>query len=218
VEHQQAKAIADRLLSELGPSCERIEIAGSVRRGKPDVGDIEIVAVPKTTEQRDLFGNSVAAGFAGALPNGSAIDGAVQQFVLAGARLLKNGPRYKQIALPEGINLDLFLVLPPAQFGVIMAIRTGPAEFSKWLVTARKDGGALPSNCQVRAGAVWRDGAIVPMPQETDLFNFLGLAWSEPGQRQAGWPKGSVRAASVPEAAMEVALTNARRGGMAGRL
>jgi len=142
----------------------------------------------------------------------------VQQLVLAGARLLKNGPRYKQIALPEGINLDLFLVLPPAQFGVIMAIRTGPAEFSKWLVTARKDGGALPSNCQVRDGAVWRDGASVPMPEETDLFNFLGLAWSEPGQRQAGWPKGSVRAASVPATAMEVALTNARRGGMAGRL
>lgn len=108
----------------------------------------------------------------------------------AGARLLKNGPRYKQVALPEGINLDLFLVLQPAQqWGVLFAIRTGPAEFSHWLVTPRKDGGALPSNCRVKDGAVWEGSAIVPMPEESDFFDFLGLGWIEPGQRQAGWSR-----------------------------
>jgi DNA polymerase/3'-5' exonuclease PolX len=29
------------------PRCERIEIAGSLRRGKPNVGDIEIFYVPR---------------------------------------------------------------------------------------------------------------------------------------------------------------------------
>lgn len=62
MEHQKAKAIADRLLAQIGPYCERIEIAGSVRRGKPDVHDIEIVAVPKITEMSDMFGNIVATG------------------------------------------------------------------------------------------------------------------------------------------------------------
>jgi DNA polymerase/3'-5' exonuclease PolX len=184
MEHQKAKAIADRLLSQLGPYCERIEIAGSVRRGKPDVKDIEIVAVPKITEMSDMFGNSVSGE--------SEIDVAVRQLVQAGARLIKNGPRYKQIALPapDGINLDLFLVLQPAQFDVLFAIRTGPAEFSKWLVTPCKDGGALPSHCRIKDGAVLEDGAIMPMPEESDFFSFLGLGWIEPGQRQAGWHRG----------------------------
>ena len=182
MEHQKAKAIADRLLSQLGPYCERIEIAGSVRRGKPDVHDIEIVAVPKITEQSDMFGNIVATG--------SEIDVAVRQLVQAGARLLKNGPRYKQLALPDEINLDLFLVLQPAQFGVLFAIRTGPAEFSKWLVTPRKDGGALPSHCRVRDGTVLDGDAIMPMPEERSFFDFLSLGWIEPGQRQAGWSRG----------------------------
>jgi DNA polymerase/3'-5' exonuclease PolX len=183
MEHQKAKAIADRLLSELGPYCERIEIAGSVRRGKPEVHDIEIVAVPKITEQRDMFGN--------VFETGSEIDVAVRQLVQAEARLLKNGPRYKQIALPEpdGINLDLFLVLQPAQFGVLFAIRTGPAEFSKWLVTPRKDGGTLPSYCCVKDGTVLAGDTIMPMPEESDFFDFLGLVWIEPGQRQAGWSR-----------------------------
>jgi len=130
-----------------------------------------------------MFGNIVATG--------SEIDVAVRQLVQAGARLLKNGPRYKQIALPDGINLDLFLVLQPAQqWGVLFAIRTGPADFSKWLVTPRKDGGALPSYCCVQDGVVRNGDTIMPMPEESDFFDFLGLGWIEPGQRQAGWSRG----------------------------
>lgn len=42
-----AKQIAEALIEELRPYCERISIAGSIRRGKQEVKDIEIVAVPK---------------------------------------------------------------------------------------------------------------------------------------------------------------------------
>jgi hypothetical protein len=42
------------------------------------------------------------------------------------------------------IAIDLFIVLPPAQFGAFFAIRTGTAEFSQWLVTPREKGGAIP--------------------------------------------------------------------------
>ena len=183
MEYQKAKAIADRLVFELAPYCERIEIAGSVRRGKPEVHDLEIVAIPKVTPQCDMFGNTVATT--------SAIEDPLHRLTQAGAKLIKDGPRYKQIALLEGINLDLFLVLPPAQWGVILTIRTGPAEFSHWIVTQRKTGGALPSNCRVKDGAVLEgltgEGKIIPMPEESDFFAFLGLGWIEPGQRQANW-------------------------------
>jgi DNA polymerase/3'-5' exonuclease PolX len=41
----KATAIAERIKAELAPYTERIEIAGSVRRRKPEVKDIELVAV-----------------------------------------------------------------------------------------------------------------------------------------------------------------------------
>src|SRR5437879_3251534 len=54
-----ARAIADDLIEKITPLCERCEIAGSIRRQKAEVGDIEIVAVPRWIEvpdPDDLFG------------------------------------------------------------------------------------------------------------------------------------------------------------------
>jgi DNA polymerase/3'-5' exonuclease PolX len=42
-----AQRIADKLIADLSPHCDRIEVAGSVRRQKPECGDIELVAIPK---------------------------------------------------------------------------------------------------------------------------------------------------------------------------
>ncbi len=46
--YEQALEIAERTKALLAPHCERIEIAGSIRRKKPHVKDIEIVAIPKS--------------------------------------------------------------------------------------------------------------------------------------------------------------------------
>jgi DNA polymerase/3'-5' exonuclease PolX len=56
--------IAGRIVEALRPYCERIEIAGSLRREKPMVGDIEIVAIPRRPV--DLFGEPVSMFVLGA--------------------------------------------------------------------------------------------------------------------------------------------------------
>ena len=58
MEYQRAKQAADYLLKQLKPHCEKIEIAGSIRRLKQTgIKDVELVAIPKT-EKSGLFGNS----------------------------------------------------------------------------------------------------------------------------------------------------------------
>lgn len=52
------RPIALKLVERLHPYCEKIEIAGSIRRGKPLVKDIEIVTIPKMHYQHGLFGIS----------------------------------------------------------------------------------------------------------------------------------------------------------------
>src|SRR5205823_12049549 len=42
----QAEKHAAKILAELAPFCERIEIAGSIRRRRPTVNDIDFVALP----------------------------------------------------------------------------------------------------------------------------------------------------------------------------
>ena len=47
----EAQRIAGAIVGQLDPSCVRLEIAGSLRRGRPDVGDIELVAIPRFIEE-----------------------------------------------------------------------------------------------------------------------------------------------------------------------
>lgn len=177
MKYADALKIANDLVDLVGPCCERIEIAGSIRRQKAEVKDIEILAVPKF--QSDLFGSTL-------------LDHALDAFNWASVgKLEKNGHKYKKIALKDGINLDLFIVTPPAMWGVQLVIRTGPADFSRWMVTWKQSGGALPNSCYVKDGAVWDDAdkSKYNTPEEIDFFRLCGLEWIEPGQREARWTK-----------------------------
>jgi DNA polymerase/3'-5' exonuclease PolX len=165
-----AEIIAKEVVKVLSPHCRRIEIAGSIRRKKPDVGDIEIVAIPNMLPSIDMFGNSGTPV--------SELD--VFNFNTELGRLIKKGSKYKQIELFSGLALDLFIVLPPAQWGVIFMIRTGSWEYSKHMVTTKKAGGVLPSNCKVKDGGVYRDDLLIGMDEEIDYYNLCGLEFVPP--------------------------------------
>jgi DNA polymerase/3'-5' exonuclease PolX len=179
----EAIVIAEKMIDWLQPVCDRIEVAGSVRRKKEDVKDIELVAKPKLVKVQDMFGDLL-----------NIISSLDQTCWDSKGKLLKNGSRYKQICLFEGINLDLFIVMPPSQWGVQFLLRTGPADFSHWMVTQRVKGGALPNDCYVRGGRVIRGvrgstlGAVmIEMEEEEEMFEFCGLGYMEPWDREAKW-------------------------------
>lgn len=169
------------LLEKLQPACKRVSVAGSIRRRKPRVGDIEIVAEPILQGAPSLFDQQQIS-----------IEIALDEMVQSGRlkRGEKDGERYKRLyvwsPLGDGgdwLKVDLFIVRPPAQWGVIMAIRTGPAEFSKWLVTDVRQGGARCYDMKFENGALWRNGAVIETPDEGVLFQELGLKWVEPWNR-----------------------------------
>ena len=175
--YAEALHIAEKLKADLAPYCERIEIAGSVRRKKPEnIKDIEIICIPKMfVRERTLMGDDVL---------GSCLDVAIATILIRewGAKCIKNGGKYKQVELPWS-KLDLFITTPEC-WGVIFAIRTGPADYSKWLVTPRKWGGALPARYMVRDGRVWdSDPEALDTPEEDDFFAALELEMPEPWER-----------------------------------
>jgi len=164
----QATEIATRLVTELSPGCERIAVAGSVRRGKPDVHDLELVCVPKIVTVADLFGNPTNSY--------SLLDA---ELIRLGLHQLKGGEKYKQFALPEEINLDLFIT-SQEQWGWIFVLRTGHRDFNKWLVTPRRHGGALPGYIKSVGGWLANGNGPIRTPEEQDVFRVLGVEWVEP--------------------------------------
>lgn len=112
-----ALALAERCRTALAPYCERIEIAGSVRRRKPIVKDIELVAIPRQISS-GLFGDEtiVDPEFCAVVERWPAIEG-------------RPTGKNTQRRLPEGIVLDLFMA-DAENWGLIFAVRTGSAAFS----------------------------------------------------------------------------------------
>lgn len=178
----RAEQIARTLADELSPHCARVEIAGSIRRGRPEVKDIELVAVPrmqseKTTE--GLFAEEVQVNLLYRWAKRSRIN-----WIKPGTSQIvpwqpKPDGKYWRALLPTGIKLDLFIA-DPANFGLIFAIRTGSAEFTTALVTHANRVG-LPSV----DGYLTRDGGRVETPEERDVFELLGLEWIDPTLRHS---------------------------------
>ena len=160
--------LAVEVMRMLYPVCERIEIAGSLRRNKPDVGDIELVCIPK--EQTDLFGNNYR--------NANGISEALR---INGAVLRKDGEHFKQINLIHCM-CDLFITTPEC-WGVIFLIRTGSAEFSHKMVTPRQYGGYMPSHLHVKDGRLWNGNDLLNTPEEKDVFIAYGTEYIEPEMR-----------------------------------
>lgn len=157
----QATIIAERYRDQLAPHCERIEIAGSIRRGKPEVKDIELVAIPKPYEV-GLFQSGIATVL-DALPK---VRGELPC-------------RYTQRMLPEGIALDFFTATP-ATWGLIYAMRTGSADYSHYVLAAgwvRR--GFKSIGGQIHDAA----GRPVATPEEEDLFALCGVPFTEPAAR-----------------------------------
>lgn len=161
MEHWRAIKIAERVKDELAPHCDRIEIAGSLRRGKPFVGDIEIVAIPKPYEV-GLFESGIPI----VVNRWPAVKGQLPC-------------KYTQRQLPDGIKLDLFFA-EPGNWGLIFAIRTGSAEYSHNVLAK----GWVKAGYKSEGGYLWTRGGKVSIPEEIDLFNRIGLAYVEPQNRE----------------------------------
>ena len=193
MKYEDALLRAKWFVAALRPACTRIEIVGSVRRGKPEVHDIELLLSIKNEKPIPEFGkpNSVYE---------TKLDNILADLeygdILRQASDKKDGAKYKKRALRHTgeLNefcLDLFIVLPPADWGVLSVIRTGPVDFSKWMVTKKIHGGALPDNCYVKEGAVWNgeDGSKFSLPEEEDFFRLSGMDFINPSERVAKWKR-----------------------------
>lgn len=182
MELRHARQIADLLIrNEFGPACVQIVAAGSIRREKPEVRDIEIVAEPRYRQAPDLFGAATGQRY-------SELDDALADAMRAGrieydTVTKRNGNRYKRLWLPaHGIAVDLFLA-DPGNWGNILAIRTGNANFSRALVTSRTQGGLLPSDLRQDDGYLWRGGVRLVCRTEGEFFERLGLPVVPPEAR-----------------------------------
>lgn len=166
-----ARERAEKLLVHLRPACERIAVAGSLRRGKSTIKDIELVVIPRGRELWDLLDDRLLQG---------KIEKAVYGHKDGKPQYRWDGSKYRGFVW-AGMKIEVFATTPD-NWGYIYWLRTGPHDANTALMTALKHKDA-PFKFEGGYAVLGLIGERLPLREEMDLFNLCGLPYIEPHQR-----------------------------------
>lgn len=171
-----ATGVAKVVCRALEAHCQRIEPAGSVRREvQSGISDVDIVAVPN--RDQDVFGQDVGLshGFIDAVAGSSLWTCATRAGI---------DSKFVSLVSRKDQRLKIGLYLArPYNFGWIMFLRTGPADFTKEFVSQAQYGPMTRAGLKFVDETVFVKGNRVQVPEEVTLFDIADLSWIAPMDR-----------------------------------
>ena len=177
--------VVRELLPRLEPACEIIKVAGSLRRKRAMVGDVELVFVPRLVEgpRVDMFGPRPMVPVTNAVFDWMLAEGVIEK---RESKLGREswGPKNKYARhCASGIPVDFFATAGEG-FANYMVCRTGGARNNVAIC-----------NAAISKGWKWNpyDGGFSRltglgieqrlMSSEREVFEFVGLPYKEPWDR-----------------------------------
>lgn len=166
-----AERCATRLVEWLQPFCDRIQVAGSIRRRRPECSDIDLVVVPRIEVERDMFGAQTSRRNV----TWSEIDRRASadrwKVLRAGAEIVS--------WVHQDVQVDVFFA-EASYWGSVLLCKTGSKEHNIWL-----------ANYALTQGAKWNPtvGMYVRNRRvsetEEAIYQSLGLQYLPPEKREA---------------------------------
>ncbi|MCJ7793448.1 hypothetical protein MUP42_00795 [Candidatus Bathyarchaeota archaeon] len=158
---KEAERIAAQVKAAVENQCDRIEVAGSIRRQKNKVHDIDFVVVTKNDAEWQKINEKLKN--LKAKPNCS------------GNNVIKT-------FLP--CQNDLFQVdfyrAKPQTFGIHLLVRTGSADHNVWLA-----GYAISKGMRIKySEGLIKDNSVIAGETEKGVFEALGLPYPLPSERE----------------------------------
>jgi DNA polymerase (family 10) len=168
------------------PAVQRLEVAGSYRRRRETVGDIDLLAI--ATEPQE-----VVEGFT-SYPD-------VKSVELAGDTKVT-------VVLRSGLQVDL-RILPPESYGAALQYFSGSKEHNvKLRKRAVAQGLSISEYGVIRAGEGGGErGELVAGREEADVYEAVGLPWIAPELRE---DRGEIEAALAGELPQLISLEDIR--------
>lgn len=151
---ERAQKIAEAVVKRLAPYCKKIEVAGSIRRRRPWVNDIDIILIPSNLwdlhQEVKKLGDTKAAG----------------------SKIMR--------VMMGATQLDIYIA-EPETWATLLLIRTGSAENNIRLCSrAKKMGWHLHAD---GSGLFNQNVERIAGDTELSIYNALGEPWQEPWER-----------------------------------
>jgi len=155
---ETADQIAEIVANQLRPFSDAVVIAGSVRRRKPQVGDVELVVLPKNLHQFIEFLE-------------------IQNFT--GGDRIQRGI----LNMPHGLKfpIEIYIAHKPEEMGALVFMYTGDWQHNVAMRSIAKRRG-----WKFDQYAIWdaKTGKkLLQSPDERDFYDFLGVRWHDPEDR-----------------------------------
>lgn len=152
---ERAQRIANKILELLSPDCKKIEVAGSIRRKRPWVNDVDIVLIP-----RDHWG--------------------IHNKLLRLGQMKMSGSKIARVMYGD-IQIDFYFANEET-WSTLLLVRTGSAEHNVKLASLAKNRGwHLHANGE---GLFDGNGKRIAGNSEESIFAALGLKYLPPERRE----------------------------------
>jgi DNA polymerase/3'-5' exonuclease PolX len=158
---KEAERIAVQVKAAVETLCERIEVAGSIRRQKNKVHDIDFVVVTKNDAEWQKINEKLRR--LKAKPNCSG-NSVIKAF----------------LPCQNGLFQVDFYRAKPQTFGIYLLVRTGSADHNVWLA-----GCAISKGMRIKySEGLIKDNNIIAGETEKGVFEALGLRYPLPSERE----------------------------------
>jgi DNA polymerase/3'-5' exonuclease PolX len=158
---KEAERIAVQVKAAVETLCERIEVAGSIRRQKNKVHDIDFVVVTKNDAEWQKINEKLRR--LKAKPNCSG-NSVIKAF----------------LPCQNGLFQVDFYRAKPQTFGIYLLVRTGSADHNVWLA-----GCAISKGMRIKySEGLIKDNNIIAGETEKGVFETLGLRYPLPSERE----------------------------------
>jgi len=170
LERSEVEPLAFKVLTTIEPMCQRVQIAGSIRRFRPLINDIDVVLEPR--------------------PVSVNLDSWLQIIKTIrhefDAVTAQQGPKIARFHIPFAskkgrghVQLDLYRASPET-YGILLLVRTGSREYNISLCNLAIQRGM---RLEYSRGLI-KNGNVIAARTEEEVFAALGLPFVPPRNRE----------------------------------
>jgi DNA polymerase (family 10) len=158
---KDAEKTANQVKTLVANHCDKIEIAGSIRRQRAKVHDIDFVVNTRNNFEWQRIGEELKRIKAKPACQGNSV---IKAF----------------LPCQNGLFQVDFYRAKPMNFGIHLLVRTGSAEHNMWLA-----GYAISKGMRIKySEGLIREGSVMAGETEEGVFEALGLPYPSPSDRE----------------------------------
>jgi len=157
----EAESLANQLKTTVEAQCDRIEVAGSIRRRKTKVHDIDFVVVTKNDAEWQKISEKLKHLKAKPNCQGKSVTKAF-------------------VPCQNGLFQVSFYRAKLSPFGILLLVLTGSAEHNMWLAAY-----AISKGMRIRySEGLIKEGKVIAGETEQSVFEALDLPYPAPQERE----------------------------------